>query len=154
MDRQSHPPGGIFDEMPRPGRWPDVSNLHIRSGMRDPGGGAEHYRDIELLRELKGIGCHLPGLGRILGIETGNAGKLGIATGVLLVLGGMAVGIIGADHHQSGSHSQIGQGHEWIRGHIQPHMLHGGGGPPAGPGGSCRHLQGHLLVHRPFHMQL
>ena len=153
MDGKGHSSRRILDESARFAGGRGRAHLYVLSGVRDARSGPEHDRDIEFLGELKGKNGHLLCLPGIRGVKAGYAGKLGITARVLLILRGMAKGIIGTDHHQSRAHTQIGQGHEGICGHIQTHVLHGGRGATAGPGGSGSHLQSNFLVHGPFYMR-
>ena len=65
---------------------------------------------------------------------------------VLLVLAGMAAGVVGGEHHQAAGQADVHRGEQGVGGHVEPHMLHGNQahGPAQSPAGG--HFHGHLLV--------
>ena len=80
MAWQGHPSRRILDETALDWNWSILAHLHVRPCMRDAGGGPEHYRDVEFLRQLQAIDRHIPGLLGIGRIQTGNGGELGEAS--------------------------------------------------------------------------
>ena len=69
---------------------------------------------------------------------------------VLLVLAGMHGRVVRHAHHKAAVHAGIRGGEQGIRGHVEPHVLHGGERPGAREGRAHGAFQRHFLVGRPF----
>ena len=128
----------------------DIPEFDVGLPVGDPGRRPEDHRHLELFRKLKGIGDHVLGFlggGRV---KTGHKGKLGVAPRILLVLGGVAGGVIAHNNDQPALCPGVGKGHEGVGCHVQPHVLHGNHRAHSGPGGPDYHFHCHLFIHGPF----
>ena len=127
-----------------------LAELHQALGMADAGGGAVQHGGVELLGDLAGQ-LHevlaLLGVGRL---HHGDLGGPGIVAVVLLVLGGMAGGVVSGDHHIGAVDAHVTGGEQGVGSHVQAHHLHGAERAGAGHGRAVGHLGGYLLVGRPL----
>ena len=119
-------------------------------GVTDARRRPEHHRDLVRLRQLEGQPDHFLGLARAGRIQDRDLGEHGEEPAVLLGLRAVGARVIGRDEQQPTLDAQIGRPHEGVRGHIQPHLLHGNRGALAGVAGGEGDLVGDLLVHRPL----
>ena len=69
---------------------------------------------------------------------------------ILLILAGMAVGVIGSDNDIGARDAHVSGGKQRVSSHIQSHMLHGANGTGAGHRGAVSNLGGNLLIGSPF----
>ena len=131
-----------------------LGHVEERGGMADARGGTHDDRRMVALRQVEG-GLHhgetLLGRGRI---EHRHLREGPEAARVLLGLGGNGTRIVGHEQHAAAAHPHVVQGHEGVRGHIQPHLLAGEQHPGSAVRRSREHFQGRLLVGRPFHMHI
>jgi len=86
MCGKSNPSGWILQELRSSPSFFWLPYFHIGSGMRDTCSGSEKDRQLQLLREFKGVDGHISCLLWVCRVQTGDTGKLGIASRVLLVL--------------------------------------------------------------------
>ncbi len=124
--------------------------LHHGVGVGDAGGDAQHDRGVEPLAHLQRHPHQILGLLAVCGLQAGDAGELGVAAVVLLVLGGVHGGVVGGDDDQpclQAGHRGVEKG---VGGHVEAHVLHHCHGPAAGVGRADGHVQGHLLVGAPL----
>ncbi len=148
------PPGRVLvecDGSPFPGNG---TQGRILTGMADPGGGPDHHRNPEGLGQFIGQPRHFQGLGGGGRVEHRDLGHHGHEAAVLFRLGGMGAGVVGADDDEAALGSHIGRAHEGVRGHVEPHLLHGDGGPEPGYGPGIGDFKGHLFVDRPLDVHL
>ena len=127
-----------------------LTELHQTLGVAHAGGGAVQHGGVELLGDLAGQLHEVLALLRIAGLHHGHLGETGIVTVVLLVLGGVAAGVIGSDDDIAAAHAHVGCGEQGVGGHIEAHHLHGGQGAGAGHGGTVSHFGTHLLIGSPL----
>ena len=118
--------------------------------MADPGGGAQHDRLLQFAGQTKGLAGHFLGFLSRNGLKTGQRGETGVMAVVLLVLAGMAAGVVGREHHQTAGQADIGRGKQGIGGHVEAHMLHGHQAHGAAQGTAGGHFHGDLLVNGVF----
>ena len=124
--------------------------LYQRAGVRDAHGGANHADGGELLGEPEGLLGHLEGFLRIGGLEHGHAGKRGVVTAVLLVLGGEHARVVGREQHEAAANPRIRKRHERVCGDVDADVLHGDKGAVPGHGEAQGVLERDLLVDRPL----
>ena len=131
-----------------------LAELHQALAVADPGGGAVEYRGVELLGNVTGQGHKILALLGVAGLHHGDLGGAGIVAVILLVLGGMAGGVIGGDHHIGPIHTHIASSKQGVGSHVQAHHLHGAEGPGPGHGRTVGHLGGHLFIGSPLAVDL
>ena len=127
-----------------------LAKFHQALGVADPGGGAVQHRRVEQLGHLAGQGHKVLALLGIAGLHHGDLGSPGIVAVVLLVLRGMAAGIVGGDHDERAAHAHVAGGEQGVRRHVQTHHFHGAEGTGTGDGRAVGHFGGYLLVGGPL----
>ena len=127
-----------------------LAELHQTLGMADASGGAVQHGGVELLGDLAGQFHEVLALLSVAGFHHGDLGGAGIVAVVLLVLGGMAGGVVSGDHHIGAVDAHVTGGEQGVGGHVQAHHLHGAEGTGTGHGCAVSHLGGHLLVGSPL----
>ena len=127
-----------------------LAELHQTLAVADAGGGAVQHGGIEFLGDLAGQLHEVLALLGVAGLHHGDLGGTGIVTVILLVLGGMAAGVVGGDHHEGAVDAHVAGGEQGVGGHVQAHHLHGAEGTGAGHGGAVSHLGGHLFIGGPL----
>ncbi len=127
-----------------------LAELHQALAVTDAGGGAVQHRGVELLGDLAGETDEILALLGVAGFHHGDLGGPGIVAVVLLVLRGVAGGVIGGDDDVSAVDAHVAGGEQGVGGHVQAHHLHGAERAGAGHGRAVGHLGGHLLVGRPL----
>ena len=137
-----------------PGHLSTLSPLHKPLGVGDAGGGVVHHRRPKSLAQFKGHPDELLGLLGIAGFHHGHLGHAGEEARVLLVHRAVHIGIVGHQHHEPGVDARIGQGHEGIRGHVEPHVFHGHHRAQATQRRPHSLVEGHFLVDRPLSADL
>ena len=118
--------------------------------MTDAGGGAVQHGGIELLGDLAGHLHEVLALLGIAGLDHGDLGGAGIVAVVLLVLGGMATGVVSGDDDVSAVHAHVAGGEQGVGGDVQADHLHRADGAGAGHGGAVGDLGRDLLVGSPL----
>ena len=101
-----------------------LAKLHQALGVADPGGGAVQHRRVEQLGHLAGQGHKVLALLGIAGLHHGDLGSPGIVAVVLLILRGMAAGIVGGDHDERAAHAHVAGGEQGVRRYVQAHHFH------------------------------
>ncbi len=97
---------------------------------------------------------HLPGpLGRHR-VEHRNAGSHGKEARVLFGLGAVRARIIGHNEDHPPDHARVGETHEGVEGHVEPHLFHDRRASKTGAGSGGRNLDGDLLVDRPLQVNV
>ena len=124
--------------------------FHRCSGMRDPCDTPQHHRSIEFLADLEGVNHKILRFLAIARFQHGYFSKLCVITIVLLILRAVKLGIIRCNNHKASTYPRITQGHQGIRRHVYPNMLHGCHGPRPCKGRPHGHFQGYLFIRRPF----
>ena len=127
-----------------------LAELHQALAVTDASGGAVEHGGVELLGDLAGQADKVLALLGVAGLHHGDLGGAGVVTVVLLVLGGVAGGIVGGDDHVGAVDAHVAGGEQGVGGHVQPHHLHGAEGTGAGHGRAVGHLGGDLLVGGPL----
>jgi len=127
-----------------------LAELHQALAVTDAGGGAVQHRGVELLGDLAGQTDKVLALLRVRGLHHGDLGGAGIVAVVLLVLGGVAGGIVSGDDHIRAVDAHVAGGEQGVGSHVQTHHLHGAERAGAGHGRAVGHLGGYLLVGRPL----
>ena len=127
-----------------------LTELHETLGVAHAGGGAVQHGRIELLGDLAGQLHEVLALLRIAGLHHCHLGKTGIVTVVLLVLRGVAAGVIGGDDDVAAANAHVGCGEQGVGSHVETHHLHGGQCAGTGHGGAVGHFRTHLLVGSPL----
>ena len=120
------------------------------AAVREPRGGAQQHRRVELLGQLEGPGQKVVGLLAVGRLEHGDPGEGGEVAVVLLVLRGMHAGVVGGEHDEAGVDAGQGERHEGVGRDVQPDVLHGHEGARAGQRGADAGLEGDLLVDAPL----
>lgn len=82
-----------------------LAELNEALAVTDAGGGAVQHGGIELLGDLAGHLHEVLALLGIAGLDHGDLGGAGIVAVVLLVLGGMATGVVSGDDDVSAVHA-------------------------------------------------
>ena len=141
---------GVLVELPFPQARDCGPQLHVTFRMADPCRGPEEDREPELLGKFERGLDHVMRFLDACGVKTRQPRKMGIAAGVLFVLGTVGKGIVSAHDHKTTGHAGIRAGHQGIGCHIQPDMLHGAECTDAAPCCSKSILQGHFFIHRPL----
>ena len=131
-----------------------LTEFHQTLGMVDPGRGAEQHRCVELLGDFIGGPDEILALLTVGRLHQGDLRRSGIVTVVLFVLGRMHARIVCSQNDESPRHPHIPGGEHRICRHIQTHHLHGTERPGSGNGCAVGHLHSHLLVRRPFRIDL
>ena len=127
-----------------------LAELHQTLAVTDAGGGAVQHRGVELLGDLAGQTDEVLALLRVRGLHHGDLGGAGIVAVVLLVLGGVAGGVVSGDDHIRAVDAHVAGGEQGVGSHVQTHHLHGAERAGAGHGRAVGHLGGYLLVGRPL----
>ena len=117
-------------------------------------GDTQQHRGVEALADLERGPRELLCLLGIAWLQHRDLRQPRVVPVVLLVLGAEHAGIIGGDDHQAATHSDIGSGDQGIGGDVQANVLHRDQRPGAGQGGAERYLKCHLLIWRPFSLDL
>ncbi len=132
------------------GRSDFPARLNHAFAVIDAGGGAQEDRALVFFGNHEGRPDHVLGFLAVGRLQHGHLGELGVIAVVLLVLGGVQAGVVGADQDQPPVDAAVGNAQKRVGGHVDPHVLHGRQGPAAGHGGPYGRFQGHLFVGRPF----
>ena len=127
-----------------------LAELHQALAVTDAGGGTVQNGSVELLGDLAGQADKVLALLGVAGLHHGDLGGAGVVTVVLLILGGVAGGIVGGDDHVGAVDAHVAGGEQGVGGHVQAHHLHGAEGTGAGHGRAVGHLGGDLLVGGPL----
>ena len=127
-----------------------LAELHQTLAVTDAGGGAVQHRGIELLGDLTGQTDEVLALLGVAGLDHGDLGGPGVVAVVLLILRGMAAGVVSGDDDVRAVHAHVAGGEQGVGGHVQAHHLHGAEGAGTGHGRAVGHLGGHLLVGGPL----
>ena len=127
-----------------------LAEFHQTLAVADAGSGAVQHRGVELLGDLAGQLHKILALLRVAGLYHGDLGGPGIETVILLVLGGVAGGVISADNDVSAVDTQVAGGEQGVGGHVQTYHLHGAEGAGAGHGCAVGYLGGHLFIRGPL----
>ena len=127
-----------------------LAEFHQTLAVTDAGSGAVQHRGVELLGDLAGQLHKILALLRVAGLHHSDLGGPGIETVILLVLGGVAGGVISADNDVSAVDAHVAGGKQGVGGHVQTYHLHGAEGAGAGHGRAVGHLGGHLFVGGPL----
>ena len=145
--------GGLLDVVLHGDLFP-LPDVHQALAVGNPGAHPQQHRRIILLAQLKGALREGVRLRRIRGLQHGHLGRHGIVPGILLVLAGVHGRVVRNAHHQPGGHARVAHGKQRVRRHVQPNVLHGAGAPH--PRQACPEgrLHGHLLIGRPFGMNV
>ena len=138
----------VGDDLVRRGL--EVAEVDERARVARARRETEHARHVELLRGLKRGLHHVVGLLGVGGLEHRHPGELREVAVVLLVLGGVHAGIIRGDHHHSARGAHVGERHQRVHRHVEPHVLHRRQRTRAGDRGTDRGLHRDLLVDGPF----
>ena len=62
----------------------------------------------------------------------------------------MLAGVVRHDDHHAPDDAGVGEGHQGVRGDVEPHALHRDEAAGAGDGGAGGGLEGHLFIRRPL----
>ena len=127
-----------------------IAELHQTLAVTDTGGGAVQHGCVELLGDLAGQTHEVLALLGVAGLHHGDFGGSCIVAVVLLILRGVAGGVVGGDNDIGAVDTHVAGGEQGVGGHIQPHHLHGAERAGAGHGRAVGHLGGYLLVGCPL----
>ncbi len=124
-------------------RIPDENG---RVSVGYPGSGAEENRRPIFFGKIKSLQYHFIGFLRSRRIKNRHLGKGRKAPGILFRLRGNGTGIIRHKDNQAAFYAEIGQAHQRISSHIQPHLLHGNHSPGSGKSCPSGHLHGCFFI--------
>ena len=127
-----------------------VAELYFALGMSQAGRGPYDHRRIELLADLISVFDIILGFLGISRFHAGDRRRAADHSCVLLVLGAVQSGVIRDDCHHTAVASDIGEGIQGIRRHIETHHFHGAERPDAADGSADRDLRGHFLIGSPL----
>ena len=114
--------------------------------MADARSGAQQHGLLKLAGKAEGRAGHVLGfLGRGR-LETGQHGKTRVIAVVLLVLAGVAAGVVSGEHHQPAGQASVHGREQRVGGHVEAHVLHGHKTQSAAQSRARRHFHGDLLV--------
>ncbi len=130
------------------------AGLDEAASVGEAGRRAEHDGCAEALAQLEGGLDHVSGFGGVAGLEHRHLRDLGEVAAVLLVLGRVHARVVGDQHHEAGVRSGVGEDHERVGGHVQPHMFHRDKRAYAAERGADPLVERHLLVGGPVRVDL
>jgi len=127
-----------------------LANGDQRLDVVDAGRHTEDDRHLEFLGQRIAGQRHVVGFLRVGRLEHRHVGEAPPVAGILLVLRRRQPDVVGDGDNQPTVHAGQGQRHQRIGGDVHADMLHAAEGTRAGVGGADGDFQRHLLVHRPF----
>ena len=126
---------------------PKLDNpLAVAYARRHP----QHHRGIEPLAELIREHREILRLLAVRRLQHRDLRHTSVEPVVLLVLGAVHAGIVGRHEHEAGIYPRVRSRHQRVRRHVDAHVLHHGQRALAAQRSAERDLEGHLLVDRPF----
>ena len=123
-------------------------------GVCDAGAHTDENGSVEFFGELEGELGEFKRLCRVGGLKHWELGRLGIVTGVLLVLRGVHTGIVGNEDDEAAVYAGVGHGEERVGCHVETDVLHSAGSASAAEGSAEGGLESDLFVGRPFAVDL
>ena len=123
---------------------------HLAAPVRDAGRGPQHDGRVELLGERERLGDEVVGLLAVRRLQHRDLGEPGVVAVVLLVLGRVHAGVVGADDDEPGVDAGERERHERVGGDVEAHVLHGDDGAHAGQRRAHGGLERDLLVDAPL----